>query len=258
MAKSTKGAAAAVPSTITIPKPGHAWPIDIYDVNDCYPRLFKEFLLMAEREKEGRESIGGEDAKKLPRVTKIMGVDFAETLEPLEKDEKGGELPFQNDHIINLFFAFTYKMLCATDSGTIGGNACRQNRVMIAALEDIDDLRDRTDQIHLLFGLLLAMRNHGLYDTLDRGDPHLLRSIFGEMAKEFKRFNEERYADEYDVSDELRKLINDNCKEFQTMLRSTKKTISEYAETYTFNYIRIPRAARSKERTRRTARSGST
>ena len=31
------------------------------------------------------------------------------------------------------------------------------------------------------------------------------------------------------------------------MLRSTKKTISEYAETYTFNYIRIPRAARSKE-----------
>ena len=66
-------------------------------------------------------------------------------------------------------------------------------------------------------------------------------------ACEFKRFNEERYADEYDVSDELRKLINDNCKEFQTMLRSTKKTISEYAETYTFNYIRIPRAARSKE-----------
>ena len=260
MATSTESGATAVPSSITLLKPGHAWPLDIYtDVKSTYPRLYKEFMLMADREKECLESMGGEYAEKLPadgRITEISGVDFAETLEPLEEDEDDeldSKLPFQNDHLINQFFVLTHKLLCATDSGTIGGNACRQNRVMIAAFEDIDDFRSfekkfqKTHRIHHLFGLLMAMRTHGLYETLDRGDPHLLRSIFGELAKEFKRFNEEKYADEYHVSDDLRKLINLHCKGFQTTLKSTKKTVSEYAETYTFNYIRIARAARSKE-----------
>ncbi|EJK69018.1 hypothetical protein THAOC_09768 [Thalassiosira oceanica] len=112
MSKSTKGAAAAVPSTITVPKSsGHAFPIDIHDARDAYPRLYREFALMAEREREGLASImGGENAGKTPadgRVTEISGVDFAETLEPLEGDGDGrAELPFQNDHVINLFSVF--------------------------------------------------------------------------------------------------------------------------------------------------------
>mmetsp|Transcript_9986 Transcript_9986/g.23357 ORF Transcript_9986/g.23357 Transcript_9986/m.23357 type:complete len:410 (+) Transcript_9986:236-1465(+) len=254
MSTSTKKVAAAVPSTITILKPGHAWPMDIYD-DDDFPNLRAEYMLMAQREKESLESLGGDYAEKLPadgRITEISGVDFTETLPPLEEEDESDEerrtkLPFRNDHLINVFFAFTYKLLCATDSGTVGGNACRQNRVIMAALNDIDGFLEREDQIHLLFGLLLAMKNHGLYETLDRGDPYLLRSIFGAMAKDFKRFNEEKYADQYGVSDDLRKMINSHCKGFQFMLKSTKKTINEYAETYTFNYIRIPRAAKSKE-----------
>ena len=133
MATSTESGATAVPSSITLLKPGHAWPLDIYtDVKSTYPRLYKEFMLMADREKECLESMGGEYAEKLPadgRITEISGVDFAETLEPLEEDEDDeldSKLPFQNDHLINQFFVLTHKLLCATDSGTIGGNACRQ------------------------------------------------------------------------------------------------------------------------------------
>ena len=82
---------------------------------------------------------------------------------------------------------------------------------------------------------------------LDRGNPERLKLVFGEIAKEFKKFFEPgKNTVVYNVSDEIREFANTWCGALQLMLKSTEKTHGKGDEKYNFNYIRIPRPAQSK------------
>lgn len=101
-------------------------------------------------------------------------------------------------------------------------------------------LKSPQDRMEHLLGLMLACVNHKLQPLLDRGDPKRLKLVFGEIAKEWKKFFEPgKNITVYNISDDVRKLANMYCKAFQSMLK-------EGATKYNFNYIHIPRPAQSK------------
>ena len=136
----------------------------------------------------------------------------------------------------------------------------RMENVLCAAAEDIFDetrfifegkkrkpLKSDQDRIEHLIGLVIACVRHELHSMLDRGNPERLKLVFGEIAKEFKKFFEPgNNTVVYNVSDEVREFANIWCKALQSMLKSTEKTHGKGAEKYNFNYIRIPRPAQSK------------
>ena len=136
----------------------------------------------------------------------------------------------------------------------------RMENVLCAAAEDIFDetrfifegkkrkpLKSDQDRIEHLIGLVIACVRHELHSMLDRGNPERLKLVFGEIAKEFKKFFEPgKNTVVYNVSDEIREFANQWCGALQLMLKSTEKTHGKGAEKYNFNYIRIPRPAQSK------------
>ena len=103
---------------------------------------------------------------------------------------------------------------------------------------------------HLL-GLMIAFVQHKLYQMFYRGDPELLKGIFNDIAKEWKKFFEPgKNVHVYNMSDEVREFAKDYCGVWQKWLRSTT---DRPGEKYNFNYIRIPRPAQSKALAKRKA-----
>lgn len=76
-----------------------------------------------------------------------MDADFARKLAPF--GEASGDIPFTHESIINRFAVFMWNMLFACESGSIGGDACRMNRVLLAALDDIECMPDHQMRIEL-------------------------------------------------------------------------------------------------------------
>ena len=108
-------------------------------------------------------------------------------------------------------------------------------------------IKSDQDRIEHLLGLTIAMVGHELHSLLDRGNPERLKKVFGEMAKEWKKFFEPgKNTTVYNVSDDVRQYAKVYCGSLQLMLKSTDKTHGEGATKYNFNYIRIPRPAQSR------------
>lgn len=139
----------------------------------------------------------------------------------------------------------------------INTHAQRLQSVLCAAMNDIfsgwrtifvgSRIRyDKTPQerLELLLGLTIACVQHELWQLFYRGNPDVLKSVFTEMAKEWKKFFEPgKNVEVYNMSDGVREFAQDYCKALQNMLRNNK---DRPGEKYNFNYIRIPRPGRSK------------
>ncbi|KAL7545468.1 hypothetical protein ACHAWF_008819 [Thalassiosira exigua] len=169
--------------------------------------------------------------------TTIYFVDFDKSLPPIPEEAK---MPFTNDSDIDKFGVFVLNMLEACESGSIGGDACRQNTVLLAALEEIAYMSDHQKRIEHLLGLTFAIGNHGLRPFLERGDPDSGRWIFGEIAKQWKKFFD------HNINDPIRQVAMVYCDAVQKMLKNAQKDYGDYVTKYNFNYIRIPRPKRTK------------
>ena len=242
-----------------------ATPLNIWNdtsVQEYFSNLYIEYINLSNRMMDIVTSLNDPVNHPIPKegyCTKIMEVDFTTELQPFTEDEKR-DVPFDNDSYINRFAVFMGKMFKACETGSIGGDACRMENVLCAAAEDIFDetrfifegkkrkpLKSDQDRIEHLIGLVIACVRHELHSMLDRGNPERLKLVFGEIAKEFKKFFEPgKNTVVYNVSDEVREFANKWCGALQLMLKSTEKTHGKGAEKYNFNYIRIPRPAQSK------------
>ena len=102
-----------------------------------YPRLFREYTYLSEREKGADlcDILGDYHSPKIDQATglctTIMMVDFTNALPALPD-----ECPMKTESDANKFFQFLFNCLTASESGSIGGDACRQFDVLNAALYD--------------------------------------------------------------------------------------------------------------------------
>jgi len=167
-------------------------------------------------------------------ATKIMFIDFTQQL------ADNGDSPLKTESDGNKFCIFLWKMLDASESGSIGGDACRFFDALYAAYQDIMKLNSTATKFEHLLGWTIAVCSHGIRALLERGDPDRNRILFKYIAEEFKKiFKLETAA--VGIDNGLKEFAMEWCGAMQKMLRSVKKEYGEYAENYTFNFIYKPR-----------------
>ena len=105
--------------------------------------------------------------------TSIMGSDF---IEPLESTGEGCAMKTGSD--AHKFCIFVWKCLNASESGSVGGDACRQFDILNSALDDTLAMTTVAAKFENLLGWTAAAYNHELHALLYRGDPDRTRSLF--------------------------------------------------------------------------------
>ncbi|KAL7534254.1 hypothetical protein ACHAXR_005762 [Thalassiosira sp. AJA248-18] len=223
-------------------------PLSLTTVQRRYPRLFLQYNHLSDREQQCQRDIGdGEEA--LPTdvatglCTTIMMCDFTE---PLPENYKG--CPMTAASNANTFMQFLFKMLNASESGSLGGDACRQFDILNGALDDCLAMTTVGDKFEALLGWTGACGHHGLDALLGRGDPDRNRSLFKAAGDEWKKiFEKTDNATDGNgvVSEEYRKFAITICESFGKLLKMARKEYGEYAK-YTFNFIKKPRAPRQE------------
>ena len=208
-----------------------------------FPNLFQVYSNISSRELEIADNVDNfadicgetpiDTATGL--ATKIMGVDFTQ---PLEETPDGAPIKANSD--ANKFGLFLWKMLDASESGSIGGDACRFFNALDAAYADITALGSTSEQFQHLLGWNIAVASQGIGALLERGDPDRNRWLFKKVAEHWKKiFKQDTAA--LGINDELRKFAIEWCGHVQKMLKSVKKNYGEYSENYSFNFIYTPR-----------------
>ena len=142
---------------------------------------------------------------------------------------------------------FVWKCLGACESGSVGGNACRQFGVLNAALDDAVALALKKDRFSHLLGWTCAAFNHGMDSMMYTYCPYGFHSLFLAAAAEWKKIFEvipEGGCGAWEMSADLRGFAIWNCEALQKMLKSYKKEMKDQFEgvTLSFNFIRKPRA----------------
>jgi len=150
------------------------------------------------------------------------------------------------DSDANRFAMFVWKCLSACESGSVGGDACRQFGVLNAALDDAVALASTNDRFSHLLGWTCAAFNHGMDSMMYRYCPHGIHSLFLAAAAEWKKVFKvipEGGCGAWEVSADLRVFAIWNCKALQKMLRSYKREMKDQFKgvTLSFNFIRKPR-----------------
>lgn len=222
-----------------------AAPLGLSAVRIRYPNLFREYSRLSDRERDARDDIGdilGDGPLPIDAatglITTITHNDFAA---PLAENYPGCPMKAGSD--ANRFCAFVWKMLSASESGSVGGDACRQFDVLDAALEDA--LAARASKFEHLLGWTAAAAHHGLDSLLDRGDPERNRPLFRRAGDAWKKAFEGIDAANGDtatgVDEGYRKFAVSMCESFGKLLRMARKEYGDHAR-YTFNFIKKPRA----------------
>ena len=110
--------------------------VSILHLERLYSRLEPVYLRMAEREASLDEFIEGRPKTDAKTCSTICNVDFAEPLMPMPDDS-----PLKTDSECNKFAILLWRMFSACESGSMGGDACRQADVLFAALNEVLHLR---------------------------------------------------------------------------------------------------------------------
>ena len=236
--------AAAPPAAKAAPK-ATAPPLSLTTLKERHPNLYQAYSNISAREidtdgfcSDLRPSAPIDPATGL--ATTIMMVDFTEPLEDV-----GSKAPYKTDSAVNKMAIFLWKMLSASESGSIGGDACRLYDALYAAYLDIADYSSpTTGRFELLMGWTMAVVSHGIGSLLERGDPDRNRLLFKSVADEFKKLF--KLDDGHlRITPELRECAMNWCGHLQKMLKNVKKNYGEYSENYTFSYIVKPRAKKA-------------
>ena len=230
-------------------------PISFITLENRYPELHRAYLHLSNREKSWAQDFFDEDDPRRPTspgpLSTISGVDFTKPLSPLPDD-----FPLTTGSDANKFAMFVWKLLDACESGSVGGDSCRMEDVLFAAVDDALDndrvanplgyLSTRWAFEHLL-GLTLAITNHGVGAWLDRGDAENGQLLFDTMAGAWKKLFAipEAVLAAEGISPELRAFAIKWCKGLQALLKESRKHYGPYANSFRFNFIVTPRAKRS-------------
>lgn len=216
-------------------------PLALSTVKQRYPRLYRQYNILSDREKECMVNIS--DVSEPPVVDPVTGqcttISFTDFTKPLEDN---GDCPMMTKSDANKFCIFIWKVLNACESGSIGGDACRQFQVLNCALDDTLAMPSVSAKFEHLLGWTAAATNHGLHALLYRGDPDRNKSLFKAVADEWKKVYEKTANNAINgVSEALRKFAIWMCESFQKLLKDAKKEYGEDAK-YTFNFVKKPRA----------------
>ena len=169
--------------TIQNPNTMSSPPLSFAVLRQRYPHLYTQIAHLSEREKSCQYSLqedlgDGEPSLPLDKETglcsTIMHIDFTEPL----SEQKG--CPMAVDSDANKCAMFIWRALQATESGSLGGDACRQYDLLAACMNDISNLSSKALKFESLLGLTVAMANHQLHALLYRGDPDRCRPLYME------------------------------------------------------------------------------
>ena len=219
-------------------------PLSLSTVKVRYPRLFTQYTYLSNREMESMDVMGDkiDPDSKTGLCTKIgFDTDFNEPLEespgcPLSTHSDGYKLCM-----------FLWNCLNASETGSIGGDACRQYDILNSALDDTLSLQSLSSKFEHLLGWTVAAYNHGLEALLYRGDPDRNRALFKAAADEWKVLFEKTENNAIpDISEALRKYAIMFCDFFQKLLKQAKKEYGDHAK-YTFNFIKKKRVKKGTE-----------
>jgi hypothetical protein len=212
-------------------------PLPLSTVKARLPRLFRQYTFLSDREKDFNDDMGEEKSPidvDTGCCTTIMSTDFTETL--VDRDHTGQAMKSASD--ANKFSMFLWKMLNASESGSIGGDACRQYDILSNALVDTKAMRPVAEKFEHLLGWTGAVANHGIDALLQRGDPTRNKPLFKSAADEWKKVFEKTDGNAVvGVSDAQRTFAIQMCESFQRMLKDAKKEY-ELDTNYTFNFIK--------------------
>ena len=228
-------------------------PLSLSKVQTNYPHLYREFTYLSNREKESMEDIGDIDGTTIPidPVTNLCTtISFTNFTEPLEDND---DCPMKTNSAANKFCTFLFKCLLASESGSVGGDACRQFDILYASFDDIlllsrSAVRSSTSltfqsKFEHLLGWTAAATNHGLHALLYRGDPDRNRSLFMAVGDEWKKV-----FDKIDINlvvdEAYRKFAIWICDCFEKLLKNAKEEYGDYAK-YSFNFIKKKRVSRN-------------
>ena len=181
-----------------------------------YPDLAAAFQELRDREEGWREDCDG---------GWINSIDFNKPL------QNSARLPEE----INRFAVFVWQMLGACESGSVGGDACRQSGVLAAAVSDALDFRTKGGRFQHLLGVCLAILNHGAQYWLERGDPGLGNEIISSIGNEWKKLfaaPESALAAE-GIDAELRQTAIDLCEGLRKYLSRAQEHFGPYANKFT-------------------------
>jgi hypothetical protein len=143
--------AAAAASAAKVP------PLSLTTVKARYPNLYRTFSYLSSRELESNDNC---NVARSPvdaatgLATTIMFVDFTQPL----GDNTGSPMKSESD--ANKFCIFLWKMLDASESGSIGGDACRFFDALYAAYKDIMTMNSTAAKFGHLLGWVIAVVNH--------------------------------------------------------------------------------------------------
>ncbi|KAL7543797.1 hypothetical protein ACHAXR_013111 [Thalassiosira sp. AJA248-18] len=240
-------------------------PLALSTVKRRYPRLFQEFTLLSDREKDGTSDFGNDDDSDFfssyarPVIDPATGlctrISLTDFTQPLE--DNGDDCAMATSSDANKFNIFLWQCLIASETGSssIGGDACRQYDLLNRALDDVLSLAMATTttaasvataKFEHLLGWTAAATNHGLHALLYRGDPDRNRTLFKAVGDEWKEAFEKTTACNNNngsndkagiVSEALRKFAIWMCESFQKLLKDAKKEYGDHAK-YSFNFIK--------------------
>ena len=194
--------------------------VSIFGLVKEYRRLDYADKIMSERE------IGSwdyADERRCPvddegRCTTIFLQDFSKPLTPL--DTNLPRIPFTTDSITNKYRELVSRMLHASESGGVGGDACRLRRTLQAATYDAIAIESPGRRFQHLLGLVLAIDNHHLDSFVTRSwdPPAYDQAIFtdlGDALADLFNIDDDSGGEIEGVSLELREWCIDCCRHLE-------------------------------------------
>ena len=227
-------------------------PLALSVVQLRYPHLFHQYRLLSDREIETQTILEQPiDDATIDGATGLRTtIFFQDFTAPLSTAGEDAGCPMTANSTANKFCIFIWKALCACESGSCGGDACRQYGILEAAYNDLSSFDKIPVNVcfeHLL-GWTCAVVNHQIHLVMERYDSTQIRALFVNVASLWKKIFEEIPVEGgMGVSAELRAFAIGTGETLQKLLRAYKKQFKDNFDgvTLSFNFIRKPRAKKA-------------
>ena len=224
----------AAPKAAAAPK-----EVVILGLEKQYKELDQEYVQLSAREQMCFDD--DDDTVKAERVTKFetAGIDFSKPLAEIPA-EITAATDITTDSEFNKFMILVWNMLDITESGSVGGDACRQRDVIWAALIDALNIQNPGSRFAHLVALVCAVRQHEVSSFIQRsedgpdGDD---QRIFTLLGGEFKKLFNLKDFDRH-VTPKFRDYAIKTCKALQGYLKSygNKEYAGTYCSVFKFNF----------------------